>query len=150
MYSSEGLTFYADGSRRSVWDSIRAMATLMTEVWVDGMKIEAVVDTGAEATIVSERYHQKVMGHLEKPEGPQMMIRNAKDASIMQASRIRARVRIGSFERDWTMLVAPIGENMLLGLDLLQEADLDIQAHGRVYVQGERIPSNITIRGMLQ
>ena len=46
------------------------------------------------------------------------------------------------------MLVAPIREEVLLGFDLLQEADVQLRAKGSVYVQGQRVESRVISKGI--
>ena len=58
------------------------------------------------------------------------------------------QVQIGRFEAVWPVLVAPIREEVLLGLDLLREADVEIRARGSIYVQGRRVESQIITKGV--
>ena len=44
--------------------------------------------------------------------------------------------------------VAPIREEMLLALDFLQAADVDIRARGSVCVQGKHIESKMVMKGV--
>ena len=66
----------------------------------------------------------------------------------MTACQAEVQLQIGRFEAVWPVLVAPITEEVLLGLDLLREADVEISARGSVYVQGHQVESQTITKGV--
>ena len=127
----------------------RTGPTLVVEMGLGGCKVEAVVDTGAEVTLVSNDFFSSMAGkEVEALPHERVKLHNAEDGSAMDAIRVETRLRIGEFEKQWPVFVAPIREEMLLGLDFLQAADVDIRARGSVYVQGKRIESKMVLRGV--
>ena len=129
---------------REVRRGARVGPTLVVLMAVNEMEVEAVVDTGAEVTIISEGFYQKLSRQEKRPEGPRVVIRNAEDGASMEAAQAEVRVRLGAYEGRWRVLVAPIREEVLLGLDLLQEADVQLRTRGSVYVQGQRVESQVS------
>ena len=72
------------------------------------MEVEAVVDTRAEATIMSERFHQKMLGQARQPKGTCIVIHNAEDGASMEAVQVGVHVQLGPCEGRWQVLVTPI------------------------------------------
>ena len=82
----------------------------MVEIKVNGTQVHAVVSMGAEVTLLSDSFFRCID---EKEtsggtDGPWLKLHNAEDGSSMNARRVEAHMQIGSFEKIWSMLVAPI------------------------------------------
>ena len=75
------------------------------------------------------------------PEGTQVVICNAEECATPRATWVKAWIKMGGFETNWHILVAPIKKEVLLWLDLLQEADVQLQAQGSAYTVCQRVKS---------
>ena len=96
-------------------------------VRVQGIPVTAVVDTSAEVTLVSDSFFQSWQ---DKPS----LMRSCKMLTAgreltMRGSVVRpVKLQLGSKTCEHDLYVAPIEDNMLLGLDVLKqfEAKLDM------------------------
>ena len=86
---------------REVRRGARVGPTLVVLMAMNEMEVEAVVDTGAEVTIVSEGFYQKLSGQEKRPGGPHVVIHNAEDGASMEAAQVEVRVRLGAYEGRW-------------------------------------------------
>ena len=93
---------------REVRRGARVGPTLVVLMAMNEMEVEAVVDTGAEVTIISEGFYQKLSGQEKQPEGPRVVIRNVEDGASMEAAQVEVRVQLGAYGGRWRVLVAPI------------------------------------------
>ncbi len=101
---------------------------------VNGTEVEAIGNTGAEATLLSEAFYDAISASKVKARsrGPKAWLNNAEDGAAMEACHAEVRIQLGEFDRKWPVLVAPFREEVLIGLDLLQEADTEHIAWGLV------------------
>ena len=61
---------------------------------------------------------------------------------------ITVQIKIGNQTLNWEVYVAPIRDQVLLGLDFLRAADVTIQARGSLYVSGQRVNSQLINQAM--
>ncbi|KAG1941073.1 interleukin-1 receptor accessory protein-like 1-A [Pimephales promelas] len=118
--------------------------SLMISLTVDGIPVNAVIDTGAEATIMSEETYSKLPA--KSPSGlKNVCLRNAETGREMSATGgVAVEFRIGSKVLEWTVCIAPIRDALLLGLDFLKAADFTIHASGKVFMGSELMPAYIS------
>ena len=141
-----------DGSKGKLLEIRRGTRTgpaLAVLVEVDGVSVEAIVDMGAEATLLSEAFYDSLSATAaeSRGKGPKVWLHNAEDGATMEARRVEVRLQLGEFDNTWPVLVAPIREEVLLGLDVLQEADVEIRARGSIYALGKRVESQVISKG---
>ncbi len=118
--------------------------SLMILLTVDGIPVNAVIDTGAEATIMSEETYSKLP--VKSPAGlKKVCLRNAETGREMSATGgVKVEFRIGTKVLEWTVCIAPIRDALLLGLDFLKAADFTIHASGKVFMGSELIPAYVS------
>lgn len=116
-------------------------------IQVNGVKEDSIVDTGAEVTLLSEDFFNSVGLPDRLSDCPEVQLHNAEEGANMTGHKVLVNLQLGSHMVKWPVYVAPIREKILLGLDLLQEADVSIRARGSVYVKGQRVKSKIIARG---
>ncbi len=106
---------------------------------VDGHKVEALVDTGADATIMSEELAKEIGVN---PGTCKVTLYNAEDGAEMQAvGGVTVTLSVAGSSWRWPVYVAPIRDNFLIGLDFLQEVDATIIAkQGDVVINGIIVP----------
>ncbi|XP_057190663.1 uncharacterized protein LOC130554808 [Triplophysa rosa] len=118
--------------------------SLMILLTADGVPVHAVIDTGAEATIMSEETYSKLP--VKSASGlKNVHLRNAETGREMIATGgVKVEFKIGTKIMEWTVCIAPICDTLLLGLDFLKAADFTIHASGKVFMGSELIPAYIS------
>ena len=101
-----------------------------------GRRIEAVVDTAAQATVVGLDWLRSNRPHLQL--GEKVSLLNAAKGSQMEGWKLRQQCLIfGDSRFTIDVIVTPISDDMLLGLDFLQRNGVVIDlAEGTVSVKG--------------
>jgi len=80
---------------------------------VEGVNCQAVVDTGAAATVISNNLAKKV--GLKPDTSKQVNLMNAADGSEMTAfGGVTATIQIGKRTFEWKVFIAPIRDAILL------------------------------------
>ena len=117
--------------------------SLQIPIQVNHLPLMCIVDTGAEATVMSrEVYKQLNLG--SQPESKRACLGNAESGKTMGVfDGYNVALKIGSKEWDWTVYIAPIQDPFLLGLDFMIRANITTQRGPKVFVEGEPVPSYI-------
>ncbi len=117
--------------------------SLLIDVTVNSIPTKAVVDTGAEATVISETlYQQFPLG--KQTATTQTCLHNAESGKDMNAKGgLKVKFQIGTWCTEWDVFVAPIRDPVLLGLDFLQAANVTIHTSGKVFIAEELVPAKI-------
>ena len=106
---------------------------------VNGRNVDAVIDTAADVTVISGSLYNS-MKNRPKLTG-RVNLRAEAEGQIFRASVTEAVcIQIGSAQIFSVLFVAPIQDNMLLGIDLLRkfQATIDLKK-GIFMVKGEKI-----------
>ncbi|XP_060758004.1 uncharacterized protein LOC132868818 [Neoarius graeffei] len=117
--------------------------SLQIPITVNGIPTEAVVDTGAQTTVISEALYQNCSE--EQPTSLcKTYLLNAGVGEGMKAKQgLPVTFKIASKTINWAVHVAPIRDSVLLGLDLMKAHDVVIHARGKVFIGNELVPSKI-------
>ena len=108
----------------------------MVEVEVGGCTQLAVVDTGAQITVLSEAMVERIGIPPEVLAGlPTAKLRGFGRDGIVEGKRgICVKFRVGSREIKWPVFIAPARDDVLLGLDFLMAVDATVKARGGLWV----------------
>ena len=125
-------------------DRVRAV-TLRVPVVVNGQEVKAVVDTGAEVTVLSESLYLRIPEEIRPP------LYQAKRNLVVAEAGQRMRtsgvadvlVQIGSEQFEWSIYVAPIGDEILLGCDIIDDKDITINTRRGLEVKGQWINCDV-------
>ena len=125
-------------------DRVRAV-TLRVPVVVNGQEVKAVVDTGAEVTVLSESLYLRIPEEIRPP------LYQAKRNLVVAEAGQRMRtsgvadvlVQIGSEQFEWSIYVAPIGDEILLGCDIIDDKDITINTRRDLEVKGQWINCDV-------
>ncbi|VDI77229.1 Hypothetical predicted protein, partial [Mytilus galloprovincialis] len=106
----------------SIVDRVTA-ASIAVPVVINKIAKNAVIDTGAEVTVLSEKLYDQI--HESKRPKLRRAARNWEVAeagkSLTTGGIEEVEINLGSETFKWPVDVAPIGENKLLGCDLIDE-----------------------------
>ena len=102
--------------------------TLLATLKINGKPVQATVDTGTIVTILSQDFF-KQLGITEDGNRFAVRLSDAEDRQDMDATGgVVVKMEIGSCKMEWNVHVAPIHDDVLLGLDFLRAADVTIRA----------------------
>ncbi|KAL7872017.1 hypothetical protein SRHO_G00070000 [Serrasalmus rhombeus] len=117
--------------------------SLIISLTVNNIPVQAVVDTGAEATVISDSLYQRFHPS-EQTASKKTCLRNAESGKEMIAmGGQRVNFQLGTRNFTWEVYVAPIRDHVLLGLDLLRAVNVTIYASGKAFIENELLPAKI-------
>ncbi|XP_056003459.1 uncharacterized protein LOC130046578 [Ostrea edulis] len=119
---------------------IRPTTGFMVEMVVQGVRLQAVVDTGAEMSVLSTRVYEEL--DPKPPIKQHVTLVQAGENARMRGFVIGpVAVCLGDTEHNVDLYVAPLQDQMLLGMEFLhqQKAHLDLE-HGTMTLGKEKVP----------
>ena len=134
----------SDGkSLQIVVDRIRAV-TIRT--LLQGILTKAIVATGAEVTILSERLYnlfpKEKRPKLQKAKRGLIVAEAGKEMTTY--GTFDTNFKLGEFEFNWPVYVAPIGDDILLGCDIIDQMDITVNTKRGIQVKDQWVESEIT------
>ncbi|XP_060083176.1 uncharacterized protein LOC132562451 [Ylistrum balloti] len=119
----------------------RTGKSIVVPIIVNGEPTEAVIDTGADATVISDRWAKEVGLKYEKP-GTEINLLTAEDGAQMTGvGVVTATLQLGEEVKKLPVVIAPIRDNMLVGIDLLQSVLAVIHTGEKnIEVSGKLLP----------
>ena len=120
--------------------SLRSSSAFRVRLSINGMGIEATVDTAADVTIVADHIWKK----FDNPPATihKVVMHTAGKEQTLQASRVGpVRIQLGQYNSLEPVYSAPIQDDMLLGLDYLKKhkAKVDLDQE-KLWLHGECLP----------
>ncbi|CAC5363136.1 unnamed protein product [Mytilus coruscus] len=121
-------------------DRVRS-ATIKVPISINGQVTKAVLDTGAEVTVLNSSLYFGI------PEEKKPLLKKAtRKLVVAEAGKnmethgiTTMNVKLGNREFSWEMYVAPIGDSILLGCDIVDELDITINSKKGIQVEGKWI-----------
>jgi hypothetical protein len=125
-------------------DRIRSV-TIRAPVCVAGLAVKAVVDTGAEVTVLSEEAYQAIPAESRPPlqQAKRGLVVAEAGKRMKTRGIICARLELGSQSFDWPMYVAPIADDLLLGCDVLYDKDITVNPKKGLEVDGQWVECEV-------
>ena len=117
--------------------------SLQIEMTVNGIPVQAVVDTGAEATVISEEVYNKLPIAAQHPLSETSLNNVGVGSSMSDLDGLEVNLEIGSQKLNWKVFVGQIHDSLLLGLDAMQAANVTIVAGQQVFIGKEPVPSQV-------
>ena len=105
---------------------------------VNGMEINAIVDSAAEATILSDEVYSRLSPH-PKVKG-HAVFRMPNDKGMAGSKLEPVTVKIGHYETVFTVFKGAMDDDMLLGIDFLRKCGAIIDCSGTLVLKSQRIP----------
>ncbi|CAC5399295.1 unnamed protein product [Mytilus coruscus] len=130
-----------------VIDRVRAV-TLRVPIVIEGDYLNAVIDTGAEVTVMSQEKFLKI------PENRRPQIYRAERNLVVAEAGKKMQTlgvtdvscQIGPLNFIWSVCIAPIGDELLLGCDIIDEHDITINTKRGIEIKGQWINCDVTRR----
>ena len=106
----------------------------------------AVIDSGAEVTVISDDFFSKIPKDSRPPllESDQQLVVADKQLSLHGMGGAHVIMRISQIEFKWHVHVAPITDNLLLGCDVLDALDMQVSPRRGLWVKDRRLPCEVT------
>ncbi|KAK3097021.1 hypothetical protein FSP39_005656 [Pinctada imbricata] len=116
---------------------------LSVPVGINGTLTHAIIDTGADATIISKEVAKKAGLVPDKSESFRLL--NATNGSELNAvGAVTATIQLAKRPYKWDFVVAPIRDPVLLGMDFMKAINATIHTgRGTVIVNDDAIISGI-------
>ena len=110
-------------------------------VKINGVEAEAIVDTGADVSVLSRKFARHLQLELDNKHTTHLV--NAEDGKEMDAvCDEKVKLLIGNSSINWSMYICPTRENVLIGMDLLETLDAVVLAR-----QGDLVVNGIAVVG---
>lgn len=127
-----------------VIDRVRAV-TIRTLISIQGILTKAIVDTGAEVTVLSEKLYNLI------PPDKRPKLHEAKRGLVVAEAgkemttcgTIDVDFNLGEFEFTWPVYVAPIRDDILLGCDIIDEMDITVNTKRGIQVKDQWVECEI-------
>ena len=119
--------------------------TMKIPVKVFDKEINAILDTGAEVTVIGEHVILSLPNKECLPIMPASRCLTAADYSekIKTCGIIHTTITIGSFQFVWPVYIASIKDDMLLGCDIFEAFDMTLSIRDGLRIRNEWIPCDI-------
>ncbi|VDH94401.1 Hypothetical predicted protein [Mytilus galloprovincialis] len=111
-------------------------AVIQTYVRIDDYELKAVIDTGAEVTVLSEKLKTATRGLLVAEEGEKM---SATGITEIEMSLEPLRFT-------WPVYVARLNEDLLLGCDIIDEMDITVNTKRGIQIKDIWYPCEVKRR----
>ena len=107
-----------------------------------GQNIQFLVDTGASVTILSAKVYDRMWADIRptlRPSVSPMWIEVADKSTVAASGEVTLTFYVGGKPFTWDVLIAPIADDGMLGLDFLCAHDFEFTGTG-LWLQGRRVP----------
>ena len=131
--------FDSNSVRELIFKDNKGM-TLTIPMEINKESITGIIDTAAQITIISRKFLSKMANPPQCLEP--VRLRNAQENSVMLGWETNETLlTIGSKNYHWTIVVAPIEDECIIGLDFLKAMKCNIDLDKNVLnISGKEIP----------
>ena len=144
--SSRGETAHSvnDLGSHFVVNRFRAV-TVKVPMQVMGQDVKAVIDTGAEVTVMSERLYHSIpdVSRPQLCQASRGLVVAEANKSMKTNGVADVEIQLGGQSYKWPVYVAPIGDDLLLGCDFIYAQDMTVNTRRGLEVNGKWIECEV-------
>ena len=120
--------------------------TMKILIHICGIPVEAIVDTGAEVTVMGENlFNSLPSDEFVMGEEQAKSLSVAEEGRIIESKGVvYVLFLLGTSKFTWPVHVAPIADNLLLGCDLFHEKNINLNSRQGLQLNGEWISCEVT------
>ncbi|CAG2185458.1 unnamed protein product [Mytilus edulis] len=136
-----------DGENSVCIDRVES-AVIQTSVRINDYELKAVIDTGAEVTVLSEKVYRNLAKehHLELKTATRGLL-VAEEGKKMSATGItEIEMSLGPLRFTWPVYVAPLNDDLLLGCDIIDEMDITVNTKRGIQIKDIWYPCEVKRR----
>ncbi|CAG2246096.1 unnamed protein product [Mytilus edulis] len=136
-----------DGGNNVCIDRVES-AVIQTSVRINDYELKAVIDTGAEVTVLSEKVYRNLAKeyHLELKTATRGLL-VAEEGKKMSATGItEIEMSLGPLRFTWPVYVAPLNDDLLLGCDIIDEMDITVNTKRGIQIKDIWYPCEVKRR----
>ena len=118
-------------------------------ILVNMLPSKAVVDTGAEVTVLSDRVYQSISSDNRPPlqKANRRYVVAEADKLMSTSGMLTVDMTIGGHEFKWPVYVAPIADDFVLGCDIIDEKKITINVKKGLEIDGSCVKCDVTRKG---
>lgn len=119
--------------------------TIKAPVSIQGVDAKAVVDTGAEVTVISDRFYHTI------PKESRPPLRKTRRGLVVADAHKEMKTNgiteldfiLGEVKFKWPVYVAPIRDDILFGCDIIDELNISVNTKKGIQVHGKWIACDV-------
>ena len=136
-----------EDSMEEINPSIRAV-TIKVPIKVEDMNLLAVVDTGAEVTVMRDSLYRDLPleSRPEIKDARCGLVVADKGHHMETQGMVKLPLNLGGHQFEWDVYLAPITDDLLLGCDIIDELDLTLNTSEGLGLNGKWIPCTVDRR----
>ena len=125
---------------------VRNSLSLLVPVTFGKNRARLIVDTGAAVTVISSNVYNNLPSDIRPPldetsSALKLEVANEGLLSVLGTTTLEFKIKKETFR--WTVFIAPIRDDGLLGLDFLQEHNFVLSAENGLRLNGKKCPTLI-------
>ena len=123
--------------------------TIRVPILVNTLPVKAVVDTGVEVTLLSDRVYQSISSDNRPPvqKANRRLVVAEADKHTSTSGMLTIDMTIGGHEFKWPVYVASIADDFLLGCDIIDEKEITINVKKGLEIDGSCVKCEVTRKG---
>ena len=113
---------------------------------VCGISVMAVIDSGAEVTVISDGFYSKIPegARPQLLESGQQLVVADKQLNLHGLGVAYVSIQINQMEFKWHVHVAPITDDLLSGCDVLDALDMQVSPRWGLWLKDRWLPCEVT------
>ena len=116
---------------------IQAAGTIMVPIKINGKSVNAVLDTAAKVSVLSNTFVTQNWPHIQFSGNASLQ--GIGNNSVQSHLWDNVNITLGNMDYPWHVFVASIHDTCILGLDFIMRYDIDIRMSGHgLFIKGEK------------
>ncbi|CAC5381814.1 unnamed protein product [Mytilus coruscus] len=123
-------------------------AVIQTSVKIHDYELKAVIDTGDEVTVLSEKVYRNLAKehHLELKTAKRGLLVAEEGKKLSATGITEIEMSLGPLRFTWLVYVAPLNDDLLLGCDIIDEMDITVNTKRGIQIKDIWYPCEVKRR----